>query len=199
MPRSAEVTKGRIYAAAYALLYKEGFSRTTMDAIAARAGVTKKTLYYHFDSKDALVAALLEHQRARTLAMFQSWADPRATAPGDFVSSLFDKLRDWTEAKPWYGSGFTRLTMELADLPGHPARTAAHRHKADIEEWLSRELMRLGQDRPTETARQLMLLIEGCLSLVLIHRDPSYLASAAAAADHLLGSAVKSPGSVGRS
>lgn len=158
-----------------------------MDAIAASAGVTKRTLYYHFNSKDALVAALLEHQQARALSMFQGWADPGASDPSVFVKSLFGKLHDWTTNSPWYGSGFTRLTMELADLRGHPARIAAHQHKAEIEKWLSGELDRLGQDRPEDVARQLMLLIEGCLSLVLIHQDSSYVLAAADAANQLLG------------
>ncbi len=63
MPRSSESTRERILAAAYGLLYQEGFSRVSLDAIAAASGLTKKTLYYHFDSKDALVAAVLESQR----------------------------------------------------------------------------------------------------------------------------------------
>ena len=157
-----------------------------MDAIATAAGVTKKTLYYHFESKDALTAALLEHQQPRALALFQGWADPTATDPAAFGKSLFSKLRVWASRSPWYGSGFTRLTMELADLPGHPARNAAHRHKAEVERWLSGELGRLGQEHPEQTARQLMLLIEGCLSLVLIHQDPSFVLAAADAADQLL-------------
>jgi len=157
-----------------------------MDAIASAAGVTKKTLYYHFESKDALVAALLEHQRTRALALFQGWADPTAKDAAAFARSLFDKLKHWASSSPWYGSGFTRLTMELADLPGHPARKAAHRHKAEVEAWLAEELRRLGQGEPREVARQLMLLIEGCLSLVLIHQDPSYVPAAADAADRLL-------------
>ena len=186
MPRSAEATKKVIFSAAYRLLYREGFSRTSMDAIADAAGVTKKTLYYHFDSKDDLVAAILEHQQAESLALFQRWADPSAKDPTAFVDALFAKLHHWASGTVWYGSGFTRLTMELADLPGHPARTAAHRHKAAVEDWLSGELKRLGQPRPKPVARQLMVLVEGCMSLVLIHQDAIYVLAAAKAANRLL-------------
>lgn len=186
MPRSAEATKSRIYSSAYQLLYRDGFSRTSMDAIADAAGITKKTLYYHFDSKDALVAAILEHQQAQSLAMFQRWADPSAEDSAAFVGTLFAKLHRWVSSTPWYGSGFTRLTMELADLPGHPARIAAQRHKDAVEQWLSSELNRLEHSKPSEIARQLMLLIEGCMSLALIHQDPTYVLAAAKAANRLL-------------
>lgn len=186
MPRSADATKSRIFSAAYGLLYRQGFSRTSMDAIADAAGITKKTLYYHFDSKDALVGAILENQQAQSLALFQRWADPAATDPSAFVGGLFDKLHGWASGATWYGSGFTRLTMELADLPGHPARTAAHRHKSALENWLAVELKRLGQANHAKVARDIMLLIEGCMSLALIHQDPNCVRAAAEAAQRLL-------------
>jgi hypothetical protein len=75
--------------------------------------------------------------------------------------------------------------MELAGLPGHPARKAAHLHKLTVEKWLAGELQRLGALYPVELARQIVLLIEGCLSLVLIHGDNRYITAAAKAAKRL--------------
>jgi len=63
--------------------------------------------------------------------------------------------------------------MELTDLPSHPARSAAHRHKEAVEHWLSEELVRLGERDTATIARQ--LLIEGCMSLAPIHQDPTYV------------------------
>jgi AcrR family transcriptional regulator len=59
MPRSAIPTRERIVSAATKLFYGEGIRRVSVDAVAAKAGVTKRTLYYHFKSKDELVAAYL--------------------------------------------------------------------------------------------------------------------------------------------
>ena len=53
MPRSRAATRLKIVGGAYELFYKHGFARVSMDAIAASAGVTKRTLYAHYDSKDA--------------------------------------------------------------------------------------------------------------------------------------------------
>jgi len=187
MPRSAAPTRQRLRTVAYGLFYKAGFSRVSMDDIARGAGVTKRTLYNHFDSKDALTAAVLEHQQGHAMARIRQWNQPPAGDPVDFVTTLFEDLACWASDPRWLGSGYTRLTMELADLPGHPARRAAHRHKAAVEDWLAAEIDALGVRQPRETARQLMLLIEGCLSLILIHGDPSYAASAARAATRLVG------------
>jgi len=185
MSRSTPDTQDRILSAAYGLLYKEGFSRVSVDAIAAAAGVTKRTLYYHFASKDALVAAVLDHQHAFALAQIQEWASESAETPAAFLAELFAALGAWAREPRWLGSGFTRLTMELADLPGHPARRAAHQHKAAVETWLTDRLAALGASQPVDLAREVMLLTEGCLSLILIHGDPSYAEAGARAAMRL--------------
>jgi AcrR family transcriptional regulator len=156
-----------------------------MDAIAEAGGVTKRTLYYHFESKDALAAAVLEHQHLYTLAQIQSWGKGSAENAADYLRTLFEQLENWASKPRWLGSGFTRLTMELADLPGHPVRHAAHQHKSAVEDWLAGELKRLDAPCPNELARQVMLLIEGCLSLTLIHGDTTYVSAAAHAANQL--------------
>lgn len=51
--------EGRIFAAAFACLSEKGFERTTMDDVAARAGVARATLYYYFRGKDDLFLFLL--------------------------------------------------------------------------------------------------------------------------------------------
>lgn len=182
MARSGIETKNRILTKAYGLFYKEGFARVSVDAIAQAVGVTKRTLYNHFESKDALIAAVLEHQHHHTLARIQGWGIKRAQNPSELLAALFDNLEQWASEPRWLGSGFTRLSMELADLPGHPARHAAQQHKAAVEHWLEGELTTLGARQPRELARQVMLLIEGCLSLMLIHGDTSYASDAARAA-----------------
>ncbi len=186
MTSSAEETRRGILDAAYGLFYREGFGRVSVDAIAEAAGVTKRTLYYHFSSKDSLAGAVLERQHARALRRIQSWAEPATADPLEMIDQIFGKLEDWAARPKWLGSGFTRITMELADLPGHPARAAAHQHKAAIEDWLAERFAAMDVDAPQETARQVKLLLEGCLSLMLIHGDTSYAKSAKAAARTLV-------------
>jgi AcrR family transcriptional regulator len=156
-----------------------------MDAIAEAGGVTKRTLYYHFDSKDALAGAVLDHQHLHALTRIQRWGKSSAETPADYLATLFEQLENWASKPRWHGSGFTRLTMELADLPGHPVRHAAQQHKSAVEYWLASELKRLGAQHPKQLARQIMLLIQGCLSLILIHGDTTYVSAAAQAANQL--------------
>jgi AcrR family transcriptional regulator len=98
-PPSPAVPAERILAAARAQLFTYGYSALTMDDLAAELGMSKKTLYVHFPSKDALVEALLE----------QFVADVRASADTIFAAkdlSFTAKLHRFSETMT---QRFTRL------------------------------------------------------------------------------------------
>ena len=183
---SAAATRRRILEAAYARFYRDGFARVGVDAVAAAAGVTKRTLYYHFSSKDQLLAEVLDLQHELALARIRGWAEAGEGDPAAVVARLFEALAEWMARPDWQGSGFSRAAMELAALPGHPARAAARNHKAAIEAWLVEALGRGGLRAPQRTARQLMLLLEGCQVMTLIDGDPAYAEAAAEAAQALV-------------
>src|SRR4029077_7131780 len=52
MTRDSSETRRRLIAAADGLFYGQGIRAVGVDAVAEAAGVTKRTLYYHFASKD---------------------------------------------------------------------------------------------------------------------------------------------------
>jgi AcrR family transcriptional regulator len=186
MPRDPTHTRQRIIDAAYRLFRRKGYTRVSMDEIAAATAVTKRTLYYHFTSKDHLLAAVLEAQHELALAAFRTFGDKLSGSPEEIIDGLFRDLAAWSDTPRWAGSGFTRLVIELADLPGHPARTIARRHKAMLEEQLAELFARAKIDAPRERAREVWLLSEGAISLILVHRDRGYAAAAAQAAKALL-------------
>lgn len=69
MPRKtrveAERTRARILASALSLFVKKGYDRTTFTDIAARLGMTKGAVYWHFDSKEMLLVTLLDEMLAK--------------------------------------------------------------------------------------------------------------------------------------
>ena len=186
MPRSGEQTRQRILDAAYRLFRRKGFARVSMDDIAAETGVTKRTLYHHFESKDALLGAVLEAQQELALAAFKTFGDRMAGSPEQMVAAMFDQLAVWSDTPRWAGSGFTRLVVELADLPGHPARMVARRHKALLEQQLAELLAQAGIADATDAAREIWLLSEGAISSMLVSGDRRYAAAAGRAALTLL-------------
>jgi AcrR family transcriptional regulator len=186
MPKDSGRTRQRILDAAYVQFRRKGFTRVGVDEIAAAAKVTKRTLYYHFKSKDELLAAVLETQHRMALASFKTFGDRLAGRPAEIVEKLFSQIIVWASQPRWAGSGFTRLAMELADLPGHPARALAARHKAILEECLADVLAKARVKSPRERARELWLLSEGAISLILIHGDRRYAVAAGEAARRLV-------------
>jgi AcrR family transcriptional regulator len=193
VPRSSEPTRRRILDAAYELFYRMGFGRVGVDEIAAFAAVTKRTLYYHFRSKDELLAAVLERHHELAVARVHKHADRYRGGADEMVTILFAELARWSAKPGWTGAGFTRLAMELADQPGHPARAIAKRHKAALEAWWTDLLDNAGVPSPGERAREVALLMEGATALVLIHGDRGYADAAARAAERLIGEAATEP------
>lgn len=186
MARSSDATQRRILAAAYKLFYKRGFSRVSVDEIAKLAGITKRSLYYHFESKDELLTAVLDRQQELSFAQIRQYEDRYRGSPEEIVSILFSAFARWSAQAGWTGAGFTRIVMELADLPGHPARKAAHRHKMAVERWIAEILGRAEVASASERAKEIVLLIEGTNALILTHGDRSYADIAARAAQKLL-------------
>jgi AcrR family transcriptional regulator len=189
--KAADNTRQRILDAAYTLFYQRGFARVGVDEVASAAKVTKRTLYYHFKSKDQLLAAMLEGQHERALAHIEKQLDRYPDDVDQFVTALFSDFAKWMAAAGWPGAGFTRLAIELADLPGHPARKVAHRHKLAVEDWWSGVLAEANVPMPAQRARELVLLLEGANALMVIHKDRSYADAAAEAVKTLIRRAPK--------
>jgi len=174
-----------ILTCAYELFHRHGFNRVSMDEIASAARVTKRTLYYHFRSKDDLIAAALARQHELAVAAFRTWTDRISRKPEAIVASLFRELRKWATQRNFFGSGFTRIAFELAEMPGHPARTIARRHEKMIEDLLAELLLSAGVRSARRRARQIYTLLEGAAAMILVHGDRNY-ASAAAEVGNLI-------------
>ncbi len=186
MARSSEQTRQRILDAAYLHFRRTGYTRTNMDEIASAADLTKRTLYTHFESKDKLLEAVMEAQSGMAFKSYQSFGRKLTGTPVQIVEGFIDALADWTAKEKFRGSGFTRLAMELADLPGHPARKIAKRHKAIMEDYLAQQLAAAGVVSAKDVAREIWILTEGALALLLIHNDRAYIDAAASAARTLI-------------
>jgi AcrR family transcriptional regulator len=178
MARDGNVTREVIIQAADDLFYGEGIRGASMDAIAARAGVTKRTLYYHFPSKDDLIAAYLTARDEPTLSRYAVWLDETKGDLPKQVLGIFERLARVTKSARWKGCGFLRAAAELAGTPGHPALKIGSAHKKKFEAWLAGCIAAQGLSEPELRARQVMIVMDGAVAQVLIHRDPAYALAA---------------------
>ena len=76
--RRKESRPAELIAAALDLFVERGFAATRLDEVAARAGVSKGTLYLYFDSKEDLFKAVIRETIVPLLSDFQRSMDSRA-------------------------------------------------------------------------------------------------------------------------
>ncbi len=86
-------TRRRLFEAAVTLIAEQGFSSTTVDEIAERAGVAKGTVYYNFASKTVLFEELLRHGIELLTDSLQAAADETAERGGSRVDALDAMIR----------------------------------------------------------------------------------------------------------
>ena len=191
MASAPQTTRERILSVANRLFYNEGIRATSVDAIAEKAGITKKTLYYHFKSKDDLVAGYLQSRDQPNLALFAKWFDECDGTLADKIAAIFTHVAKGARHPKWNGCGFQRTVAELANMPGHPAVKIGAAHKKKFEAWLCDRFAEGRVDSPPDLARHIVILMDGAFSTMLMHRDPGYADSAADAARAMVSAALE--------
>jgi AcrR family transcriptional regulator len=173
------------------LTYEYGITGTGVDAIAARAGVTKRTLYQHFGSKDRLVAEALNDRNRRALLSLETNARRRSEETGELVIlALFDVIENALRTRTKAGCAFINASLEI-NRPGHPVREAALAHLR-AREGLVRQLLTEAGVEDADLAAQVTLLVDGAYAVGGSRRDPAAARPAKAAVAALLAGRVVS-------
>jgi AcrR family transcriptional regulator len=161
----------RILQAARGLFYRDGVNAVSVDAVAAAAGTNKMTLYRHFESKDALVAAYLGDLAAEGEAV---WEEARAARPGDPQAQLrylMKRVSQFAAESTGRGCALANAAIELAER-NHPARKVVEAHKRRQCERLIALCREAGYLHPERVAEELFLLVEGArVSLQSVGRE----------------------------
>jgi AcrR family transcriptional regulator len=127
-------TRQRIQEIALELFTEQGYEATSLREIAERLGVTKAALYYHFKTKDDIVASLME----------------------DRVSDM-ERLLEWARAQPRSQAGRVAIIQRYADQ----LHTSQH-HK--VMNFLQRNQTALRAHPKSERAREVVVELTGLLS-----------------------------------
>lgn len=85
----AEATRRRILDSAVSLFDELGYGETGLADVLQRAGVSKGAFYYHFDSKEAVAAAIIDEYRRRIKEAVHERADPSAPALDRIMMATF--------------------------------------------------------------------------------------------------------------
>jgi AcrR family transcriptional regulator len=154
-------TREKLIRAAYELFCKYGFHAAGLDQIIKKAGVTKGTFYNHFESKEALIVAVLEWRDA-------SWPDHlRATLrkhagdnPRAQLLAFFDLLEEFWETDKYHGCLFIRASAEFP-LVHDPIRVVVHDFVRAMGTALHELAAYAGARDPLTLSRELLILVAG--------------------------------------
>lgn len=169
--------KERILQTADRLFYLQGLRGVGVDTIAAEIGISKRTLYNHFPSKESLVNAYL--QRRFVIAR------PSRKSPASQILGYFDSLERRFSAKDFRGCPFVNAVAEMGPKD-RAVKKIAIAFKEGRRQWFRDLLVELGVKEPDALATQLQLLADGSIALDLVRDDPAMARAAKEAARVLL-------------
>jgi AcrR family transcriptional regulator len=176
-PAEKPTMKERILETADRLFYLQGIRAIGVDTIAAETGISKRTLYNHFPSKDELIAAYLERRFTRAPASDKP--------PVEQILGTFDRLERGFASKGFRGCPFVNAVAELG-AEDQSVKKIAIRFKESRRLWFRDLLVQLGVADAEGLATQLTLLVDGSIAQDLVRDDPSMARAAKAAARVLL-------------
>jgi AcrR family transcriptional regulator len=151
----------RILDVASGLFYERGIHAVGVDTIAAESGVTKRTLYDRFGSKDGLVTTYLQVRDRRWRSMVTARLEETGTDPVAHALAPFDVLPEWL-VECTRGCSFINAFAELPDID-HPGRQVIVAEKAWLLEQFRATLAEAGIEQPDQLAVQLLSLHEGAI------------------------------------
>ena len=172
--------KDRILETADRLFYLQGIRAVGVDTIAAEIGISKRTLYNHFGSKNALISAYLTRR----------FVPPRRSdkPPLEQILGTFDSLERRFAARDFRGCPFVNAVAELGN-EDQSVRKIAIAFKESRRLWFRDLLVLLGVRDAEGLATQLALLVDGAIAQDLVRNDTAMARAARQAASVLLANA----------
>jgi AcrR family transcriptional regulator len=155
----------RLLDAAAELFYREGVN-IGVEALCRAAGVSKRSMYQLFTSKDDVLAASLD--RAGPLYLGRLLPAPGDDLPPRArIMHVFERLESLSGSPEYLGCPFVSTAFELKD-PGHPASVVARRFKDTLTDFFRTEARRGDARDPELLARQLTIAFDGSSSRAVV-------------------------------
>ncbi|MFC4470092.1 TetR/AcrR family transcriptional regulator [Streptomyces xiangluensis] len=161
-------TRERLLEAAATLTYRDGVG-IGVEALCKAAGVSKRSMYQLFESKDELLAVSLEERASAFAATLLPAADD-GRSPRERILHVFERMESQAGAPEFRGCRYLAVQVELKDQ-SHPASRVAHRVKANLTAFFRSEAEQGGASDPDLLARQLILVFDGASARAGIGAD----------------------------
>ena len=176
MDKQTTGTRERIVGTADRLFYERGYGHTSFADIAAEVELSRGNFYYHFKSKDEILAAVIALRKDKTLAMLDAWS-AGAASPAARIGRFIDMMAMNASAIRRNGCPVGTLCSELAKL-GHPALPQANTLFILFRDWLREQFAQLGGRASADADRLAMHLLarsQGIATLANAFDDGAFI------------------------
>ncbi|EKS7108828.1 TetR/AcrR family transcriptional regulator [Enterobacter ludwigii] len=162
-------TREKILTTAEQLIYQNGIHAMGMDLLVKTSGVARKSIYRHFSNKEDVASAALNGRDERWMQWFRTESDKGET-PQDRILNMFTVLKSWFESEGFRGCAFINTAGEVGD-PDDPVRLIAKVHKQKLLDYALELSRQLDTGHAEELARQLLILMEGAITVTYVMGD----------------------------
>ncbi len=182
--RRKEARPGELLDAALDLFVEKGFAATKSEEVAARAGVSKGTLFLYFQSKEELLKAVV---RENISGRFKEWNEEFLAFEGDSAEMIRYCMNVWWErVGATKASGITKLMMSEAknfpDIAAFYQQEVIAPGQLLIRRILQRGIDR-GEIRPLDLDYAVFAIVAPMMFLILAKHSPGICAPSALAMD----------------
>lgn len=167
----------RLLRAAEELFYNEGI-HVGVDRLCSVAGVSKRSMYQHFGSKDEVIVEML---RARAATLAAGWSGSEGLPPRERILAIFDSVEKLSASPDFRGCPFVNAATELKDRT-HPASVAALGYKLELNRFFEEQARSGGAIDPAPLGVQLTMLFDGACAYSVVRGGSTHAARAAAEA-----------------
>ncbi len=184
--RGGRGARDRIAASAAALFYRQGIRATGVEELTSTAGVSKRTFYQHFSSKDELVRSYLHALDESGGTVLERNLERSELRPRERLLAIFDAR----PADRIRGCPFHNAAVESAGA-FDGVDDIVRDHKLRFAQRLSDTAAEAGAADPRQLGNQLLVLFEGATALATSLNDTAPLVHARAAAAYLIDAAAE--------
>jgi AcrR family transcriptional regulator len=175
----------RLLDAAEALLESSSINGTGVDAIVRHSGSARKSLYQYFASKDELFSTVLRRKSEKWIAWFETSTLAQGSTASQHLLGMFDVLQNWLVEDGVNGCALLNAAAEMKDT-SREIKIITRIHNERLLGFIERLCIASGARNTSQLARQMLVLLDGAITLTMVEGIASAATDAREAARTLL-------------
>ncbi len=168
--RAARLTRRKILLAAMECFAQQGYQKTTIREISARAGVTLGALYHHFKGKKDLLMQMNRSRQVTTLEVTRKFMEESEDFFGGLRKALHEQFQLLAEDPVLRGVFREYMGMALTDSDVNRMHS---RNDMEFQDLFLKEIVRRYPEMPendrTSLARMIQVSFQGLITYLVVH------------------------------